>query len=57
MGRYMGRQSNLEPFIKTGTTLVVLSIDGKEPEEKERLNKLAIYLEILVTYYSYIVFT
>ena len=53
----MGKQSNLEPFIKTGTTLVVLSIDGKEPEEKERLNKLAIYLEILVIYYSYIVFT
>ena len=57
MGRYMEQQSNLEPFIKTGTTLAVLSIDGKEPEEKKRLNKLAIYLEILVIYYSYIVFT
>ena len=53
----MEQQSNLEPFIKTGTTLAVLSIDGKEPEEKKRLNKLAIYLEILVIYYSYIVFT
>ena len=57
MGRYMGQQSNLEPFIKTVTTLAVLSIDGKEPEEKKRLSKLAIYLEILVIYYSYIVFT
>ena len=57
MGRYMGQQSNLEPFIKTVTTLAVLSIDGKEPEEKKRLNKLTIYLEILVIYYSYIVFT
>ena len=31
---------------KTGTTLAVLSIDGKEPEEKERLNKSASCLEI-----------
>ena len=34
-------QSNLEFFLKIGTTLVVLSIDGKEPDEKERLNKSA----------------
>ena len=40
------QQSNLEPFLKTGTTLAVLSIDGKEPEEKERLNKSASCLEI-----------
>ena len=33
------QQSNLEPFLKTGTTLAALSTDGKEPEEKERLNK------------------
>ena len=45
------QQSNLEPFLKTDTTLAVLSIDGKEPEEKERLNKSAscikIFFEIL----------
>ena len=40
------QQSNLEPFLKTGTTLTILSIDGKKPEEKERLNKSASYLEI-----------
>ena len=40
------QQSNLEPFLKTGTTLAVLSTDGKEPEEKERLNKSASCLEI-----------
>ena len=40
------QQSNLEPFLKTGTTLAVLSIDGKEPEEKERLNKSASCKEI-----------
>ena len=40
------QQSNLEPFLKTGTTLAVLSIDGKEPEEKERLNKSASCIEI-----------
>ena len=40
------QQSNLEPFLKTGTTLAVLSIDGKEPQEKERLNKSASYIEI-----------
>ena len=37
----------LEPFLKTATTLAVLSIDGKEPEEKERLNNSASCLEIL----------
>ena len=40
------QQSNLEPFLKAGTTLAVLSIDGKEPEEKERLNKSASCIEI-----------
>ena len=40
------QQSNLEPFLKIGTTLAVLSIDGKEPEEKERLNKSASCKEI-----------
>ena len=40
------QQSNLEPFLKTDTTLAVLSIDGKEPEEKERLNKSASCKEI-----------
>ena len=40
------QQSNLEPVLKTGTTLAVLSIDGKEPEEKERLNKSASCLEV-----------
>ena len=40
------QQSNLEPFLKTGTTLAVLSIDGKEPEEKERLSKSATCIEI-----------
>ena len=39
-------QSNLEPFLKTDIILAVLSIDGKEPEEKERLNKSASCLEI-----------
>ena len=29
-----------------GTALAVLKIDGKEPEEKERLSKSASYLEI-----------
>ena len=28
-------------FSKTGPTLAVLSIDGQEPDEKERLNKSA----------------
>ena len=28
------QQSNLEPFLKIDTTLAVLSIDRKEPEEK-----------------------
>ena len=41
------QQSNLQPFLKTGTTLAVLSTDGKKPEEKERLNKSASCLEIL----------
>ena len=36
----------LEPFLKTGTTSAVLRIDGKEQEEKERLNKSASSLEI-----------
>ena len=36
----------LEPFVKTGTTSAVLSIHGKEQEEKERLNKSASSLEI-----------
>ena len=40
------QQSNLEPFSKTGTTLAVLSTGGKEPEEKERLNKSASSLEV-----------
>ena len=31
---------------KTGTILAVLSLNGKEPEEKERLNKPASCLEI-----------
>ena len=39
-------QSNLEPFLKTGTTLAVLNTDRKEPEEKERLNKSVSCLEI-----------
>ena len=42
------QQSNLESFLKTGTTFAVLSIDGKELEEKERLNKPASCLEISV---------
>ena len=42
------QQSNLEPFLKTDTTFAVLSIDGKEPEEKEKLNKLASCLEMSV---------
>ena len=33
------QQSDLESFLKTGTVLAVLIIDGKEPDEKERLNK------------------
>ena len=40
------QQFNLEPLLKTGTTVAVLSTDGKEPEEKERLNKSASSLEI-----------
>ena len=32
-------QSNLEHFLKTGTTLAVLSIDVKELKRKKRLNK------------------
>ena len=40
------QQSNLEPFLKTDTTLAVWSIDGKEPEKKERLNKSASCIEI-----------
>ena len=40
------QQSNLEPFLKTDTTLAVSSVDGKESEEKERLNKSASCLEI-----------
>ena len=40
------QQSNLEPFLKPDTTLAVLSVDGKEPEEKERLNKSASCIEI-----------
>ena len=40
------QQSNLEPFLKTDTTLAVLSIDGKESEEKETLNKSASCKEI-----------
>ena len=39
-------QSNSEPFLKTDTTLVVLSIDGKELEETERLSKFASCLKI-----------
>ena len=39
------QQSNLEPFLKTGTTLAALSTDRKQPEEKERLNKSASCLE------------
>ena len=38
--------NNLESFLKTGTTLTVLSIDGKKPDEKERLNKSARCIEI-----------
>ena len=40
------QQSNSESFLKTCTTLAVLSMDGKEPEEKERLNKSASCIEI-----------
>ena len=40
------QQSNLEPFLKPDTTLAVFSVDGKEPEEKERLNKSASCIEI-----------
>ena len=39
------QQPNLELFLKTGTTLAVLTIDGKEPEEKQRLNKSASCIE------------
>ena len=44
----MQQSNNLEIFLKTGTTLAVLSgpTDGKEPQEKERLNKSASCLEI-----------
>ena len=38
------QQSNLESFLKTFKS--VLNIDGKEPDEKERLNKSASCLEI-----------
>ena len=40
------QESNLERFLKPGTTSAVLSTDGKEPEEKKRLNKPASCLEI-----------
>ena len=40
------QQSNLEPFLKRGTTFAVLSIDGNEPEEKESLNKSASCINI-----------
>ena len=39
-------QSNLEPFLKTDTTLGVLGIDGKEPEGKKGLSKSPSCLEI-----------
>ena len=39
------RQANLEPFLKTDTTLAVFSTDEKEPQEKERLNKSTSCLE------------
>ena len=45
MGRH-SQQSNLAPFLKTSTALAVVSIDAKEPEEKQRLNKSASCLEI-----------
>ena len=47
------QQSNLEYFLKTGTTLAVLSKDGKEPEEKEKLNKYASCLEESKFYLKY----
>ena len=40
------QQSKLESFLKTGTILAVLSVDGKEPDEKEKLNKSESCLEI-----------
>ena len=40
------QQANLEPFLKTDTTLPVFSTDEKEPQEKERLNKSTSCLEI-----------
>ena len=41
------QHSNFDPFLKTGAlSLTVLSIDGKEPEEKEILNNYASCLEI-----------
>ena len=40
------QQSNLEPFLKTGITFAVLSINGKVSEEKEKLNKSASCKEI-----------
>ena len=39
------QQANLESFLKTGTILAVLSIDGKGFDEKERLNTSASCLE------------
>ena len=42
------QQSNLESFLNTSTILAVLSIDGKEPDEKESLNKSASCVEIFL---------
>ena len=40
------QKSDLESFLKTGTIFAVLIIDGKEPDEKERLSKSASCMEI-----------
>ena len=42
IGRYL-QQSNLGSFLKIDTTLAVLSIDGKESEEKDFYFGLAIF--------------
>ena len=38
--------NNLESYRKTGSTLKILSTDGKEPVEVKILNKSASYFEI-----------